>query len=105
MPGRAAGARGPPAGAAAHGSARHHASPAPGLQHPTSTHHGLCPPCRTFFLYALTALPAATMLPLALRFPGRPQMLLVAGALLRSLLHPAPRPVMVALWVVSGWRC
>lgn len=45
------------------------------------------------------------MLPLALRFPGRPQMLLVAGALLRSLLHPAPRPVMVALWVVSGWRC
>jgi hypothetical protein len=60
--------------------------------------------CRAFFLYVLQALPAATMLPLALRFPRRPELLLAAGALLRCLLHPRPQPGMVALWVVSAAR-
>lgn len=43
------------------------------------------------------------MLPLALRFPARPELLLAAGALLRCILHPQPRLAMAALWAVS-WR-
>ncbi len=61
-----------------------------------------CPPlCRPFFQYVLAVLPAATMLPLALRFPGRPDLLLAAGALLRCILHPQPWLAMAALWAVS----
>lgn len=51
----------------------------------------------------LQALPAATMLPLALRFPHRPQLLAAAGGLLRCLLHPRPVPSMAALSLVRGW--
>ncbi|PRW58222.1 3-oxoacyl-ACP reductase [Chlorella sorokiniana] len=56
------------------------------------------PQFRPFFQYVLAVLPAATMLPLALRFPARPDLLLAAGALLRCILHPQPRLAMAALW-------
>lgn len=58
--------------------------------------------CRPFFLFVLQALPAATALPLALRFPQRPELLLAAGTLLRCILHPRAQPAMAALWIVSG---
>lgn len=41
------------------------------------------------------------MLPLAVRFRNQPGLLLVAGALARSLLHPRPQLGTAALWVVS----
>ena len=59
------------------------------------------PACRAFFLHVLGALPAALALPLALRFPAHPRLLLAVGALARCLLHPRPQPGMAALWVVS----
>jgi hypothetical protein len=52
-------------------------------------------------LYVLQAMPSALMLPLALRFPAEPRLLLAAGALLRCLLHPRPQPSMAALCMVS----